>query len=228
MGKIFATLVLSLYGIFLINLIWVLTNMYYFATDGFQTLFVATTLVENVYFSVYLKWILLLDFSYVISVLIFMATRKNYKTDSKLHNLAYDPIKNPKICVTMHTYNEEQVIEKAVKDFVKQDNVEKETEKIYTLFNPCIMNYSKETVVMEEGCLSLPKQFADIERPQSITVRYMNGSNKAIEERKDGLEARILQHEIDHLSGKLFIDYLSSLKRNMLIKKVQKLKKMGV
>ena len=104
---------------------------------------------------------------------------------------------------------------------------EKETEKIYTLFNPCIMNYSKETVVMEEGCLSLPKQFADIERPQSITVRYMNGSNKAIEERKDGLEARILQHEIDHLSGKLFVDYLSSLKRNMLIKKVQKLKKIG-
>jgi len=125
MGKIFATLVLSLYGIFLINLIWVLTNMYYFAVDGFQTLFVATTFVENVYFSVYLKWILLLDFSYLISVLIFMATRKNYKTDSKLHNLAYDPIKNPKICVTMHTYNEEQVIKKTVKDFVKQDNVEK-------------------------------------------------------------------------------------------------------
>ena len=125
MGKIFATLVLSFFTIFLINLIWVLTNVYYFATDGFQTLFVATTLVENVYFSIYLKWILLLDFSYLISVLIFMATRKNYKTDSKLHNLAYDPIKNPKICVTMHTYNEEQVIKKTVKDFVKQDNVEK-------------------------------------------------------------------------------------------------------
>ena len=89
------------------------------------------------------------------------------------------------------------------------------------------MNYSKETVVMEEGCLSLPKQFADIERPQSITVRYLNESNKVIQKRKNGLEARILQHEIDHLSGKLFVDYLSSLKRNILIKKVQKLKKMG-
>ena len=104
---------------------------------------------------------------------------------------------------------------------------EKEIEKIYTLFNPLIMNYSKETVVMEEGCLSLPKQFADIDRPQSITVRYMNENNKIIEEKKDGIEARILQHEIDHLSGKLFVDYLSSLKRNILIKKVQKLKKMG-
>ena len=79
---------------------------------------------------------------------------------------------------------------------------------------------------MEEGCLSLPKQFADIERPQSIIVRYVNHKNKVIEEKKEGIESRILQHEIDHLSGKLFVDYLSSLKRNMLIKKVQKLKKM--
>jgi peptide deformylase len=104
---------------------------------------------------------------------------------------------------------------------------EKETDKVYALFNPIIMNSSKETIVLEEGCLSLPKQFADIERPQSITLRYMNENNKIIEEKKDGIEARILQHEIDHLSGKLFVDYLSSLKRNILIKKVQKLKKMG-
>lgn len=104
---------------------------------------------------------------------------------------------------------------------------DKEIEKIYTLFNPTIVNSSKEKVVMEEGCLSLPKQFADIERPESINIRYINSSNKVIEEKKDGLEARILQHEIDHLSGKLFIDYLSSLKRNILIKKVQKLIKMG-
>ena len=80
---------------------------------------------------------------------------------------------------------------------------------------------------MEEGCLSLPQQFAEIERPQSITLRYTNEDNKIVEEKKEGLEARILQHEIDHLSGKLFVDYLSSLKRNILIKKVQKLKKIG-
>ena len=104
---------------------------------------------------------------------------------------------------------------------------EKKIDKIYTLFNPAIINSSKETVIMEEGCLSLPKQFADIERSKSIIVRYTNEDNNIIEEKKDGMEARILQHEIDHLSGKLFIDFLSSLKRNMLIKKVQKLKKMG-
>ena len=110
MGKIFATLVLSFLGIFLINLIWALTNLYYFAVDGFQTLFVATTFVENVYFSMYLKWILLLDFIYLISVLIFMATRKNYKTDSELHHLVYNPIQDPKICIIIPTYNEEKNI----------------------------------------------------------------------------------------------------------------------
>ena len=104
---------------------------------------------------------------------------------------------------------------------------EKETEKIYALFNPVIIHSTKETIILEEGCLSLPKQFADIERPESITVRYLNEVNKIIEEKKDGPEARILQHEIDHLSGKLFVDHLSSLKRNMLVKKVQKLKKKG-
>ena len=123
MGKIFATLVLSFFTIFLINLIWVLTNVYYFATDGFQTLFVATTLVENVYFSIYLKWILLLDFSYLISVLIFMATRKNYKTDSKLHHLTYNPIKDLKICIIIPTYNEEKNIELVISDYKKQKNV---------------------------------------------------------------------------------------------------------
>lgn len=104
---------------------------------------------------------------------------------------------------------------------------EKETEKVYALFNPSIKSYSSETVVMEEGCLSFPKQFIEIERPASIEIKYTNENNKIIEEEKNGYEARVLQHEIDHLSGKLFVDYLSSLKRNMIIKRVQKLKKMG-
>ena len=104
---------------------------------------------------------------------------------------------------------------------------ENDVGKLYSLFNPVIIKYSKEKVVMEEGCLSLPQQFANIERPQSITLRYTDEQNKIIEKKKNGFEARILQHEIDHLSGKLFVDYLSSLKRNIIIKKVQKLKKMG-
>ena len=93
----------------------------------------------------------------------------------------------------------------------------------YILFNPSIINYSKETIVMEEGCLSLPEQYADIERPKKITIEYIDENKQSITREVDGYEARILQHEIDHLSGKLFVDYLSSLKRNILIKKVKKL-----
>ena len=92
----------------------------------------------------------------------------------------------------------------------------------YILFNPSIIQYSDETVVMEEGCLSLPEQYADVERPKEIVLEYMDQNEKIIKKQVDGYEARILQHEIDHLSGKLFVDYLSSLKRNMLIKKVKK------
>ena len=92
----------------------------------------------------------------------------------------------------------------------------------YSLFNPNIISYSKEKVVMEEGCLSLPNQFAEIERSEKITVEYLDEKNLLVKKQADGIEARILQHEIDHLSGKLFVDYLSSLKRNIIIKKVQK------
>ena len=106
-------------------------------------------------------------------------------------------------------------------------DTDKGIDNIYALFNPVITKFSEKKVVMEEGCLSLPQQFADIERSESISVSYLNEYNEVIEENKDGLESRILQHEIDHLSGKLFVDYLSSLKKNILIKKVQKLKKIG-
>ena len=95
----------------------------------------------------------------------------------------------------------------------------------YILFNPSIIEYSEEKVIMEEGCLSLPEQYADIERPKQIVLEYMDENQKSIKKEIDGYEARILQHEIDHLSGKLFVDYLSSLKRNIILKKVKKLKK---
>ena len=103
----------------------------------------------------------------------------------------------------------------------------KKIEKIYTYFNPKIIFYSKKKIIMEEGCLSLPKQFAEIERSEEIIVQYTNENNDIIEERKNGFLSRVLQHEIDHLKGILFIDYLSSLKRNMIIKRVNKLKKIG-
>ncbi len=97
----------------------------------------------------------------------------------------------------------------------------------YTLFNPEILSFSENKVVMEEGCLSIPKQFADIERPERIKFKYINEKNQIIEKNATGNESRVIQHEIDHLDGKLFVDYLSSLKRNILLKKVNKLKKNG-
>ena len=109
--------------------------------------------------------------------------------------------------------------------FVDKD---KNKEVKYNLFDPEIIAYSNETILMEEGCLSIPEQFAEIERPKEITIKYLNDENKLIKKDVEGVEARILQHEIDHLSGKLFIDYLSSLKRNIMIKKVKKFLKKNV
>ncbi len=101
-------------------------------------------------------------------------------------------------------------------------NHEKKKEIKYHLFNPKIVSYSSETILMEEGCLSFPEQFIHIERPSKILFEYKDYNNKLIKKEAEGIEARILQHEIDHLSGKLFVDYISSLRRNIIIKKVKK------
>ena len=108
---------------------------------------------------------------------------------------------------------------------VKESSDEKNLS--YTLFNPEIISYSKKKVILEEGCLSIQRQFAEIERPEKIHFKYLNEKNMTVEKEAVGSESRVIQHEIDHLEGKLFIDYLSSLKRNIIIKKVQKLKKLG-
>ena len=116
--------------------------------------------------------------------------------------------------------NQIGILKQIVTIFFVDQETKKETQ--YTLFNPNIISYSQEKIVMEEGCLSLPEQFAEIERPKNIVVEYLDENNKKIKKEVSGMESRILQHEIDHLSGKLFVDYLSSLKRNIMIKKVQK------
>ncbi len=116
--------------------------------------------------------------------------------------------------------NQIGVLKQIVTIFFIDNETKKETK--YTLYNPKILSYSNETIVMEEGCLSLPEQFAEIERPKNISLQYLNEKNQIIKKNVKGVESRILQHEIDHLSGKLFVDYLSSLKRNIMIKKVKK------
>jgi peptide deformylase len=92
----------------------------------------------------------------------------------------------------------------------------------YAMINPEIMAASDELATREEGCLSLPGQYADITRPARVKVRYTDETGAKREIQADGLLAACLQHEIDHLEGVLFVDYLSALKRNMLMRKLGK------
>ena len=90
--------------------------------------------------------------------------------------------------------------------------------------NPIIINKSTDQSTYEEGCLSVPEQFAEIDRPSKCEVEYLdyNGEKKLL--KVEGLLATCIQHEIDHLEGILFIDYLSKLKKSMIIKKLSKKK----
>jgi peptide deformylase len=90
------------------------------------------------------------------------------------------------------------------------------------LVNPAIVASSPETAVREEGCLSLPGQYADVERPAAVTVRYQDEAGATHEVTADGLLAACLQHELDHLDGVLFVDHLSALKRNMILRRLAK------
>jgi peptide deformylase len=93
------------------------------------------------------------------------------------------------------------------------------------MFNPRIVASSDEQNVYEEGCLSIPDQYAEVTRPKLVQVEWMDRNGTAQSEEFDGLWATCVQHEIDHLDGKLFIDYLKPLKRQMITRKMQKLKR---
>ena len=90
--------------------------------------------------------------------------------------------------------------------------------------NPIILNKATEQSIYEEGCLSVPNQFAEIERSKKIEIEYLDyhGEKKLL--KAEGLLATCIQHEMDHLEGILFIDYLSKLKKSMIIKKLSKIK----
>ena len=89
--------------------------------------------------------------------------------------------------------------------------------------NPEITWASEDTAPYEEGCLSIPEYFDEVERPARVKLRYLNYQGEQIEEDADGLFAVCIQHEMDHLEGVLFIDHLSRLKREQAVKKVKKL-----
>jgi len=109
-----------------------------------------------------------------------------------------------------------------VMDCVKEEG---ETPRPVAMFNPQIVESSDETSVYEEGCLSIPEVYAEVTRPKEVTVQWID--TKGAEQRAtfDGLWATCVQHEIDHLDGKLFIDYLSGLKRQLITRKMVKLKR---
>ncbi len=109
-----------------------------------------------------------------------------------------------------------------VMDCVKEEGA---APRPMVLFNPEVTWVSDETNVYEEGCLSIPEHYADVERPAEVRVTWLDPDGKLREEHFDGLWSTCVQHEIDHLEGKLFIDYLKPLKRQMITRKMQKMKR---
>ncbi|MBB3656039.1 peptide deformylase [Rhizobium sp. BK650] len=99
---------------------------------------------------------------------------------------------------------------------------EGEEKQPLVFINPEIVSSSEDRSVYEEGCLSIPDYYAEVERPAKVTVKYLDREGKEQSVEADGLLATCLQHEIDHLNGVLFIDHISRLKREMVIKKFTK------
>lgn len=91
--------------------------------------------------------------------------------------------------------------------------------------NPEVVWASKDLAAMEEGCLSVPNYFDDVERPAECTIKFLDENGAVQEETYDGLMAACIQHEIDHLDGQLFVDHLSRLRRERALKKLEKAKK---
>ncbi len=109
-----------------------------------------------------------------------------------------------------------------VLDCVKEDGAKPEP---LVMVNPRVIAASDETNVYDEGCLSIPDQYAEVTRPAEVRVEWLDLDGNLQERDMDGLWATCVQHEIDHLDGKLFIDYLKPLKRQMITRKMQKLKR---
>ncbi|TIT02830.1 MAG: peptide deformylase [Mesorhizobium sp.] len=104
-------------------------------------------------------------------------------------------------------------------DLAKED----ETPAPHVFINPEVLESSDQRSVYEEGCLSIPDYYAEVERPAAVRVKYLDREGKLQEIEAEGLMATCLQHEIDHLNGVLFIDHISKLKRDMVVKKFKKL-----
>jgi len=115
------------------------------------------------------------------------------------------------------------------KRIVTADTAKKDEAKRPQVFlNPEVVSSSEDKAIYEEGCLSIPEYYEEVERPTQVKVRYMDIDGKTQEIEANGLLATVLQHEIDHLNGVLFIDHISKLKRDRVIKKFAKAAKREV
>jgi peptide deformylase len=95
------------------------------------------------------------------------------------------------------------------------------------MINPEVVWSSDETDLYEEGCLSVPESFSEVERPERVRIKYQDETGELCEIDADGLLSTCVQHEIDHLDGTLFIDHISRIKRSMILRKLTKMKKAG-
>ena len=115
-----------------------------------------------------------------------------------------------------------EMIRLLVMDCVKEEGA---APRPMVLLDPEVVDASEERATYEEGCLSIPEQYADVERPAEVTVRWTDLSGARREERFAGLWSTCVQHEIDHLDGRLFIDYLGPMRRQLITRRMAKLKK---
>ena len=119
MGILYILAAITFIILFFINVGWLTSNLYLTIIGEVESFVKGTNPIENIYYSSYLKWILLIDVLWLLTALFFMIQRKNYKTDAKLHYLNHKPILNPKICVVLPAYNEAEAIAEVVRNFQK-------------------------------------------------------------------------------------------------------------
>ena len=120
MQIIYFLLAISFVVLFLANFLWAISNIYMFIVNGIESIITGQTLIENIYYSKFLRWLILFDVLWLITGFGYVLKRKSYKTDSNLHYLQNLPLENRKICVIMPTFNEALSIKKVVEDFQKQ------------------------------------------------------------------------------------------------------------
>ena len=126
MKKFFFMLALTFAVLFIVNILWLIVNLYLWSTDGIAAVIgeESNVLLENIYYSDYARWIIWADLGWILSLFVFIFRSKHYKTDLNLHYLQFDSISNPKMCVAIPSYNEEQSIGKVVTDYKNQKFVE--------------------------------------------------------------------------------------------------------